>query len=396
MVPLPRGVRARYSSAMSAATSSPILVLVKVLAVIVALLVLGFGGLVAYTFATEHTPADVEPVVSEGDGSGPGLVAGQPFKVLSWNLQYGASRKHRFFYDGGDAVHVPAEDVRATVDAISAVLKAEAPAIGLLQEIDRDSTRTGRIDQLPPFSAAMQATAVSAAPYHLAGFVPKPFDNPLGRVHMALGILTRGPHLKGTRHQLALMDEPRVVQALNLKRALLTAEVPVEGLDQPLAIAVTHLSAFSYGDGTLEKQVAALVAWMESRPDGQPWILAGDFNLLPPGDDKDRLTTESELYADDPNPIDAVLPRFQDVLGDDQLDPKLRTYLPFGFTEADRKIDYMLIGGPIQVESARVMSEHAAISDHLPIVATLVVGERPAPEPPLAPADEADPAAVSD
>jgi len=383
---LARSSRARYSAAMS--TNSPAAVVIKALVALIALALIAFGALVAYTFANEHRPASVEPVMVEGDGSGPGLKAGQPFKVVSWNLQYGASRKHRFFYDGGEAVHVPAADVAETVAAISAVLAEEAPAISLLQEIDRDSTRTGRLDQLPPYVEAMQATATSSAPYHLAGFVPKPFTNPLGRVHMALGILTRGPHTTAQRHQLALMDEPRVVQALNLKRALLTAEVPVEGLDQPLAIAVTHLSAFSFGDGTLEKQVAALADWMAARPADQPWILAGDFNLLPPGDDKNRLTTESELYADNPNPVEALVPRFRDALGDNQLDPKLRTYLPFGHDEPDRKIDYMLIGGPIHVETSRVMTEHKAISDHLPIVTTFIVGDRPEPDPEVPEAPE--------
>ena len=257
------------------------------------------------------------------------------------------------------------------MSAIAAVLADESPAIALLQEIDRDSARTGRVDQLPPFVEGMKATAWTAAPYHKAAFVPTPFTNPLGRVQMDLGILTTGPLQAAERHQLALMNEPRPVQALNLKRALLTAEVPVEGLSQPLAVAVTHLSAFSFGDGTLEKQVAAVKAWMESRPEGQPWILAGDFNLLPPGDDKSRLSTEADLYADDQNPVEAVLPAFRELFGDRQLEPATRTYLPFGFDEPDRKIDYFFVGGPIEVVEGAVLREHAAISDHLPIRAVL-------------------------
>ena len=354
---------------------------IKLIVGAIALLVLLFGSFVAYVFATEYAPADRTPVPVEGPGDGPGLAVGTPFRVVSWNLQYGASRKHRFFYDGGEAVHVPAEDVTATVGAIRAMLATERPDIALLQEIDRDSTRTGRVDQLPAYVEGMKATAWSAAPYHQAGFVPKPFTNPLGRVHMALGILTRGGHVNAERHQLALMDEPRVVQALNLKRALLTAEVPVAGLDQPLAVAVTHLSAFSFGDGTLEKQVAALEAWMDARPEGQPWILAGDFNLLPPGDDKDRLSTEADLYADASNPVDALIPRFRELFGDRQLDPSTRTYLPFGFDEPDRKIDYFFVGGPIRVLDARVMRDQSEVSDHLPILASLVIGELPVPEP---------------
>ena len=356
---------------------------IKLLAAAVALLLLLVGGFVVFVFATEYTPETKQAAPVEGKGDGAGLRVGQPFKVLSWTLQYSASRKHRFFYDGGDAVHVPEADVKATVSAIGSVLAAESPAVALLQEIDRDSARTGRVDQLPSFVQGMKATAWTAAPYHKAAFVPKPFTNPLGRVQMDLGILTTGPLQSAERHQLALMNEPRPVQALNLKRALLTAEVPVEGLSQPLAVAVTHLSAFSFGDGTLEKQVAAVKAWMEVRPEGQPWILAGDFNLLPPGDDKSRLSTEADLYADDQNPVEAVLPAFRELFGERQLDPATRTYLPFGFDEPDRKIDYFFVGGPIEVVEGAVLREHAAISDHLPIRAVLRIVD------PTAPVDQA-------
>ena len=363
----------RYVASMSKIT--------KVLAGLVALPLLALGGFVAFTFATEYTPADEEPVPVDGAGNGAGLEAGKPFTLVSWNLQYSASRKHRFFYDGGDVVHVPAADVTETVAGISAALTSIAPDVALLQEIDRDSTRTGRIDQLPAFVSATGATAWSAAPYHKAAFVPRPTLKPLGRVHLALGILTRGPQRSAVRHQLALMDEPRVVQALNLKRALLTAELPVAGHDQPLAVAVTHLSAFSFGDGTLEKQVAALGTWMKARPKGQPWILAGDFNLLPPGDDPGRLEQESELYADAENPVEQLLPKFRELFGDQQLDPAVRTYLPFGAEDPDRKIDYVFVGGPLTVLDATVHREHKLLSDHLPISARLVVGTPPPPPP---------------
>jgi endonuclease/exonuclease/phosphatase family metal-dependent hydrolase len=183
---------------------------------------------------------------------------------------------------------------------------------------------------------------------------------------------------------LALLDEPRLFQALNLKRALLTAEIPVEGLEKPLAVAVTHLSAFSFGDGTHPKQVEALAAWMASHPPDQPWILAGDMNLLPPGDDRNRLTTERELYADEPNPINQLIPRFTEVFSD-QLSPANRTYLPFGAAEPDRKIDYIFYGGPLEIRSAQVLREHSAISDHLPIRLEMVIPLPPEPAPPAVP-----------
>jgi endonuclease/exonuclease/phosphatase family metal-dependent hydrolase len=348
------------------------------------------GLLVLLAALTEHRPDPVEPVAVSCEGATTPLKVGEPIKILSWNVQYGASRKHQFFYDGGQAVHVPIEDVKETTAAIASALSAYGADVLLLQEIDSDSARTHRINQGPIYKKGAGAVCEAVTTYHRSPFVPSPTTNPLGRVDMGLQLLTRSaPLAKAERIQLALLDEPRIVQMFNLKRALLTAEVPIEGWPQPLALAVTHLSAFSKGDGTLAKQVAQLRAWMDARPKDQPWILAGDFNLLPPGDDPGRLAAEGDAYRDPVNPMEALLKDYRDIFGDAQLDPMNRTYLPFGFPEPDRKIDYVLVGGPIEVIEAKVLREHAAISDHLPLVATLRIG--PAPAPPEPPAEGVPP-----
>lgn len=340
-------------------------------------LVVGVAGLAGWLLSAEYMPEAVEAAEVRCATPGTPLQAGEPFEVLSWNLQYGASRKHRFFYDGGEAVHVPAEDRAWAVTQTAQVIASVGAPLVLLQEIDRDSDRTQRVDQLPAYEEAAGASCATSASYHRHPFVPAPGPSVfLGRVDMALGLLSRAPMARAQRHQLPLLDEPAYRQAFNLKRALITAEVEVAGWDQPLAVGTTHLSAFSFGDGTLQKQVAMLQAWMEARPAGQPWILSGDFNLLPTGDDKARLSTERDLYADSDSPIDPLLAQFAEAMGD-QLDPANRTYLPYGHDEPDRKIDYIFYGGPLYVTQASVMREASAISDHLPMRATFVVGEEP-------------------
>ena len=89
--------------------------------------------------------------------------------------------------------------------------------------------------------------------------------------------------------------------------------------------------------------------------------------------DTGRLEARKKyLYADADSPIDPLLARYRELLGNDQqLAEANRTYLPFGASEPDRKIDYAFVGGPIEVLEARVMREHAAISDHLPLLARL-------------------------
>ncbi len=359
-----------------------------VVVVILAIPLLGVGGLAIYLLASAHEPAAIEPVTIEAGEADPRpLVAGQPFTVVSWNLQFGAGKTEPFFYEHGTRVRATRDEMDAALPALAAATAEMAPDVLLLQELDRESARTLDIDQFPQHMRAGRFAAGASAAYHRA-FVPKPFTDPLGRVDMHLAVMSRGPIAKAERIQLALLKENPVVQAANLKRALLWAELPVEGHDHPLAVAVTHLSAFSRGDGTLQAQIAALVQWIEDRPAGQPWVLAGDFNLLPPGFDKSALSPEAaELYADETNPIDAMIPRFATVIAD-HLAPENATYYAVGSTVGDRKIDYMFVGGPIEVLEGEVVARYHPLSDHVPIRARLRIGPPPAPEEPNEPPPE--------
>lgn len=365
----------------------------RILGALIGLALLLAIGIVAWAFATEHKPAPLEAVTVACTGKPTPLVAGQPFKILSWNLQYGAPRTYHFFYDDGDRVFVEEADLKAAVEGMAAVIREVDAPINLLQEVDRGSSRTHELDELPIFAEAAGATCSASATYHRSPFVPTPPSRPLGKVDMNVALLSRAPMQAAERTQLALLNEPRYRQVFNLKRALLTAEVPVEGWSQPLALAVTHLSAFSKGDGTLEKQVKALESWMATRPPDQPWILAGDFNILPPGDDASRLEKEGDAYSDARNPLEDAFAKYKEVFADQQLAAANRTYYPFGIKDPDRKIDYIFYGGPVTVVSAQVLRPRDDLSDHLPLTATLIVGPPPVVEAP--PAEAGAPAAAA-
>jgi len=312
-----------------------------------------------------HRPAPHAPVAPLRPDTRRPLSRGDTVSVLSWNIQFSAGRGEPFFYDGGPRVHATPEEVEATLSGIAAVLRERSPSVTFLQEVDRDATRTGRRDQLRALMERLPGQSAASATYWRAPFVPTPLRSPVGRVNMHLSTLTPHGIAQAHRTQLALLDEPRVRRMFNLKRALLTADIPVQG-GGVLKVANTHLSAFSFGDGTLDKQVDTLAAWMDSHPPDQPWLLAGDFNLLPPTDDPERLALSRPLYASaGDNPLRKLIPRFQVAL--DTADPALRTYLPHGSAAADRTIDYIFYGGPLSLEGAGVLREKHALSDHLPL-----------------------------
>ncbi len=322
---------------------------------------------------TEYKPKNIESLSIFRSEGRPALNMGQEIDLLSWNLQYCAGRRLNFFYDGGDSVHADSEDVIKTMDDMVDVINKVNPDIALIQEIDRNAKRTQYIDQLRHFVDGIDRLNWTAAPYHRSPFVPSPINNPLGRVDLNLALFSKFRMTQAHRRQLPLLKESRIRQIFNLKRAIVDAEIPIKGHNMPLVVGVTHLSAFSYGDGTLSGQIEALDKWMSTKPANQPWILAGDFNLLPPGDSPKRLGESAKLYAEKDNPLSTIIPKYKTAF-QNQLAPENRTYLPFGAEKPDRKIDYIFYGGPIKLVDSKVLLEQSPHSDHLPLWAKFKLG----------------------
>ncbi len=293
------------------------------------------------------------------------------FSVMSWNIQYSAGRNYHFWYDGGKDVHVKNEDVRGTLKKISETIRRQQPDILILQEVDRDSKRTGRIDQLPWILKEVEMNSWSSTPYHRSRFVPAPLGNPLGRVDMHMAIASKYKISSAVRYALPGLNENFIRRDFNLKRALLEAAIPTQEGKQPLIVMNTHLSAFSYGDGTLERQISLLKTRLKELDDaGYPWILAGDFNMIPPGDDPERLGKESVYYRGDSNPLEELFMQYKP-----DVDLKIYTnhpgsyftYLKYGEPRADRKIDYIFSNKNVDIQEFSVIREEDPSSDHLPL-----------------------------
>lgn len=309
-------------------------------------------------------PEERAPVACPEDA--PLVRRGEPLKVLVWNVQYAASREYNFFYDGGPTVSVTEDDVLRTVEGIAAAIRAENPDIVLLQEVDRGSRRTAWIDEHALLREKLGLSCHTAAPYHKVPYVPSPSHEHLGAVDMNLSVFSRFKIDRATRFQLPLLQEPLYRRIFNLRRAMIDVRLPIEGGGE-LALFDTHLSAFSRGDGTLERQVAMLRAHAESaEAQGTPWILAGDLNMLPPDDDPTRVSSEVEAYGS-PSPVIPLYEQFRTPFPRGDVDA-LRTYVPWGSTVPDRTIDYVFHGAQVEASGLRVLRDTYPLSDHLPFV----------------------------
>ena len=326
-----------------------------------------------------HGPwPDHLPIANDG----PTIPTG-PVRLLVWNLQYAAGRRYHFFYDGGQDVAVARSDVERNLAAIANTLASERPDFALLQEVDRHSRRTAEIDQHARLVEMGGWSSHTSAPYHRVCYVPVPFPAALGRVDFHLSVLGRHTIRAARRIALPLLNEGWLRRQFNLRRAVLEVDVPLAD-GGTLRLMNTHLSAFARGDGSLAAQVEVLDARMaQATREVDAWVLAGDLNALPPGDDAGRLGADARDYPEKTSPIAALFDRYQSAIpaAAHAADPEpWRTYLPPGAAAPDRAIDHVFYGGRIDVREVVVLREHAELSDHLPIRLDLTIRpQAPAP-----------------
>ncbi len=330
-----------------------------------------------------YNPPSVEQAEISKISAAPRLKSGQEVKVLSWNVQYMGSKNYVFWYDmpesDGPDLRATPEDITATFESVVEVIKRENPDVILIQEIDDNAKRTDYENQLERLMAMLpdEYRYYSEAWYWKARYIP--IKEIQGRVGMKLMTISKYEINQSTRHQLALREVSALRQMFDLKRALLETRLPVEG-GEDFIVMNTHLSAFAQGEDTMQRQVDQLKRLMDVYTEtNHPWIIGGDFNLLPPGKAYSLLPDHQQYYYQEDTELKRLMdaypsvPSLENVNGDEL--EQWFTHYPNDPRVAgpDRTIDYIFYSRDMQVKAARVMQEEPIVSDHLPVITTFVL-----------------------
>ena len=292
------------------------------------------------------------------NAEGAEVLTGKPVKVICWNVQYCAGIRQHFFYDGGQAVSTPKDEVLKTTNDIGKALKEMDPDIVLLQEVDRRARRTGYIDEFKALSQMLPEYSRASASYWRVPYVPSPKQEHLGRVGMHLATFSRYKIHNATRWKLPLIkSDSRLKKLFNLRRCALETHIG------DCAFINTHLSAFSGGDGTLNSQLDVLRAIVTEKP---TWLLAGDFNSLAPWQSASDLdNVEAALYPEGESPVASFYRDFNPALSPSSSD--LLTYKPFTSSKPDRTIDHAFASSDISFSNVTVVDTGSFLSDHQPL-----------------------------
>ncbi|TWR93206.1 endonuclease/exonuclease/phosphatase family protein [Pseudomonas saxonica] len=336
------------------------------------------GVLASLIYSLTWRPEAKEVLALSCPTTAPVLTQGQALKVMTWNVQYLAGKRYVFWYnlaDGsGPDTQPTREDMAYSLDEVSRVIRDERPDLVLLQEVDENAKASDYQDQL----ALLQERLVDLYPCSSQAFTWKadfvPDRHIFGSVGRKLVTLSRFQIEHAERLQLPVADANFISRQFQPKPALLLSYLPLNDGGQLIAIN-TQFDAPSHDNSAVQRQVQATAAVLDKfESQGTPWLIGGDFNLLPIGQFlrlppplRQHYSPDSELhflwerYPMIPSNPDATGINRELWLTHFPNDPQV--------DGPDRTLDYLFYSPKLQRLDGYVRQEDTlTISDHLPVM----------------------------
>lgn len=354
--------------------------IVKIPAIILLTLLLAVAALLAWLTVTEYRPKKIETADTEirkelplgslaENQSGNSPSASRSVRILSWNTGYaGLDAGADFFMDGGTMVNPESQDtVEQNMSAIAGFLKQGDYDICLLQEVDRNSSRTENTDELRAYSE-QTGRGYAYAPNYRCRFVPYPLP-PIGKIDSGIA----------TMANLKMSENPKrislpcpfrwPVRLANLKRCLLVTRYPIEGTDKELVAVNLHLEAYDDGEGK-KAQTDALVELLQKEYEAGNYVIAGgDFNQTFPESLDIFPIKDPELWT--PGVMEETMLPEGWRLAYDTKTPSCRLLnRPYDPDAADTQyyvIDGFITSPNVTVDSVKTVDLAFANSDHNPV-----------------------------
>ena len=237
---------------------------------------------VGYVFLTYHRIEDNQPVTvdvpEKAQEDSDVLTAGEEYDIMTYNIGFGAYvPEFSFFMDGGTESWALSEELcRETVEGAAALAANYDPDFVLIEEIDRDATRSYHIDQKEIIDATLNGYYSAFAVNYDSAFLFYPFTQPHGKTLAGLALYSKYEITDSLRRSLPISES--VSKLIDLDRCYTINRIPVDN-GKELVIFCVHLSAYTNEAAVREGQIQMLSEDMNREVEAGNYVICGgDFN----------------------------------------------------------------------------------------------------------------------
>lgn len=247
------------------------------------LLLAVIAGYVIYVFAAydrlpDKMVLEVEKAGGSSDFEMETLSEGESYSVMTYNIGFGAYQPdYSFFMDGGKSSWgKDKESVTQTVSGAAQLVESVDPDFVLLQEVDRDGTRSYHIDELELFNQYIRGYYYTYAQNYDSPFLFFPPWEPHGTNKAGLVTYSRKEIAETMRRSLPISES--FSKFVDLDRCYSIARIPV-GEGKMLCLYNMHMSAYGSSDEIRTGQLSMLYEDMEADYEAGNYVICGgDFN----------------------------------------------------------------------------------------------------------------------
>ncbi len=261
----------------------------KVLLCALLIIVIAAVSYVSYVLIAYHRIED-NLSLEITDGTTEVLPTNKEFKALSYNIGFCAyTQDFSFFMDGGESSRAKSEEsVYEVLSGIETLLKNENADIVMMQEVDKNSTRSHHIDQQAYIADSMSSYDSIFSINYDSPYLLYPFLEPHGK--SVSGMLTMSKYDIDSSIRRSLPIETSLMKLVDLDRCYSVSRIRTDN-DKQLVLYTVHLSAYT-SDGTIAtQQLKLLIEDMKAEcENGNYVICAGDFN-------KDLLMDSGSVFG---------------------------------------------------------------------------------------------------
>jgi endonuclease/exonuclease/phosphatase family metal-dependent hydrolase len=339
----------------------------KAILILIVIIMVGFIGIIVKAIISDYKPS--EKVLIAANETPTVLSDSATISLLTWNIGYcGLDKEMDFFYDGGTKVITPKENCIQNLNSVLSYLKSnDSIDIIFLQEVDRRSKRSYKMDEYLTIDEHLKPHSAYFAPNYDVFFVPVPPASPMGKVFS--GVTTLSRFLPSSSVRYAFPGEygfPK--QLFMLDRCFLVNRYPLTNGKEFIVIN-THNEAFDPGD-IRKAQMEYLKNFMMSEYQNGNFVIAGgDWNQCPPHFNPDfssnQVNKEQMVISPEYLPSDWTWAY-------DNKNPSNRSviaaYDPASTTTT--VIDFFLLSPNVENASVKCVNLNFENSDHNPVIIT--------------------------